>query len=98
MNFEVQAETHRYSLDQISLWHKNKLQCCGHMEAAAYLDMRISNTIVFSNAFKPCSVPKDLWEWVNKIMGQKKTSNTAVQFDAEVLNGHCYLFFLFMKE
>ena len=70
MNFEVQAETHGYSWDQISLWHKNKLQWYSHLEAAAYLDMRISNIIVLSNAssFKPCSVPKDLWEWVNKTL------------------------------
>ena len=42
-----------------------------------------SNASSFS---KPCTGPKDLWERVNKITGRNKTSNTAEQYDAEMLN------------
>ena len=52
---------------------------------------RISRKIASSNASsfsKPCTGPKDLWERVNKITGRNKTSNTAEQYDAEMLNKH----------
>ena len=73
------------------LRRKNKLQRSGNLEAAACLAKRISKKITSSNASsfsKPCSGPKDLWERVNKITGWNKTSNTAAQFNAEMLNRH----------